>query len=1501
MCRRHTVAVSVLVAVAFLLSAKELRPTHATLSGNDPPVAVDDNYTVHGHLLLTPVANDYNPEGDGLSFNAIETQPQHGTLSYYNPESYTYHPAYGYVGSDSFTYSIKDGSNNIDIGTVNITVVNQAPIAVPDFYIKSGPLLITPAANDSDPDVGDGLNFQSLLTQPQHGTLNVYTTGSYTYTPTSSYTGFDSFTYSIIDSLGATNSATVYLLVLSQAPTAPPPPYGCSEPKDPGGDSCLNPEGGGLEQQPDGPGGSSGPASPDPVNLATGRENYTPDPDLFIYNPSGPAVNWQRSYIGNQALAPDSGYGSPGLSRGWVHSYDMSVQGWSGFWWPLRFTYPNGTVEMATPTLSGGQPTGAFTTTAGAPYRVTGVPGTPTGKWQSITVTWKDNTKWKFTLHSGDIYALSELTSRTGQTLTFTWNSSRALTQVTDQSTSTVLLTLAYSGSKLATATDVYGREVSYSFSTVSGTTPSMLQSVSQVVTSGTSSPPVRWTYAYAIDKGQQLSSITVPNPTGTGNSTASINYDSIGRVSSLVDANGNQRVYTYNSGTTLLQVKDSANNVALSWTQKFNSAGLDAGITDAASHSSTIAYTDSANPLKPTSVTNRNAKATSYTYDSFGNVLTVTTPRFTTTYTWSYTNFPLGRLMSIQEGSKPATTFTYYEPSGLVNTVTTPKPNNASGTTTTTYTYDSLGNILTIVTPGNNAITSITTTVNYTTDGSYSQSAKIRQPLTITDNLSHVIHVRYDSHGRTSAITDDLGNQTDFTYNLAGQLLTTTYPATGQTGSGNSRSTNAYLYVGGPLTSTTFYDESNTQVRQVGRTYGPEGEALTVTGGTEPVTHTYDALYRPKTLTDANSNTTTYAYNNIGLLSSITLPGSEVTQFTSYDNAGNLLQRIDANSVTTNYVYNDAENFLTDIQYPATTSLNVHFTYDSFGRHSGTTDSTGSHSYSYGNLDELLSRSTTYTGLSAKTISYTYYLDGSRESMTTPAGTFNYSFDAAGRPVSMTNPFSETTSWSYYNNNRLQTETLHSGVTGTYTINAMGQVTRLLNQIGSTTISDFSSIAHDGVGNRTSVTASIPGATGLNGTVGYSYDSKNQLTEETSTRNGGFTDSFAYDSAGNPTTFKGQTKTYNSKNQQTGTGFSYDSNGNPTTYGGTTLTFDPENRMTAYGSVLTAGYSGNGLRAWKQTSGGRTYFLYDRAIPVVELDNTGAVAATNTFGPSGLISRRSGSTSVFYVFDSEGNVSQKTDSSGNTITDYFFNAFGERLSGSQTDPFGYKAQFGYYTDTETGLQLLTHRYYDPARGRFLTRDPIGYEGGINIYAYSRNNPANLIDPDGLDVLVIEQGPTAGNPVGHTAIAITGRGVFSFGNGDTLATDNKRNILGGNLSEYLDRETKRRDTLLYIIKTTPDQDAAIERKLREIARDEPALAQDKNLALDNCSSRSNRGLDAGGIPRGLPGDLLTWPMNSRIPGSAGHRASMNSGLSDGVLIPQGAGWQPRGLGEFMPK
>ncbi len=69
----------------------------------------------------------------------------------------------------------------------------------------------------------------------------------------------------------------------------------------------------------------------------------------------------------------------------------------------------------------------------------------------------------------------------------------------------------------------------------------------------------------------------------------------------------------------------------------------------------------------------------------------------------------------------------------------------------------------------------------------------------------------------------------------------------------------------------------------------------------------------------------------------------------------------------------------------------------------------------------------------------------------------------------------------------------------------------------------------------------------------------------------------------------------------------------------------------------------------------------------------------------------------------------------------------------------GWGGQWGAYTDVvsafgpgQMGLILLTHRYYNPDTGRFLTRDPIGYEGGVNVYAYCRNNPVMNSDPSGL-------------------------------------------------------------------------------------------------------------------------------------------------------------------------
>jgi RHS repeat-associated protein len=134
-------------------------------------------------------------------------------------------------------------------------------------------------------------------------------------------------------------------------------------------------------------------------------------------------------------------------------------------------------------------------------------------------------------------------------------------------------------------------------------------------------------------------------------------------------------------------------------------------------------------------------------------------------------------------------------------------------------------------------------------------------------------------------------------------------------------------------------------------------------------------------------------------------------------------------------------------------------------------------------------------------------------------------------------------------------------------------------------------------------------------------------------------------------------------------------------------------------------------------------------------MDGSGTILATNTFGAQGLVSRHTTATnaSVFYTYDERGNVVQRLDGTGSVLSTDLYDAYGARTSTAvQSDPWGFGAQWGYQTDAETGLLLLTNRYYDPAAGRFVTRDPIGYAGGVNLYGYTKNNPGNESDPSGL-------------------------------------------------------------------------------------------------------------------------------------------------------------------------
>ena len=178
-------------------------------------------------------------------------------------------------------------------------------------------------------------------------------------------------------------------------------------------------------------------------------------------------------------------------------------------------------------------------------------------------------------------------------------------------------------------------------------------------------------------------------------------------------------------------------------------------------------------------------------------------------------------------------------------------------------------------------------------------------------------------------------------------------------------------------------------------------------------------------------------------------------------------------------------------------------------------------------------------------------------------------------------------------------------------------------------------------------------------------------------------------------------------------------------------------------------GYDVAGHRILIIQGGITNWLVYDGDQMVAEVDNSGNLQKSYVYGPGidnpislTILGGTNGTTNTYYFLkDHLGSTLALTDANGNIVESYRYDAWGRVLSvynsaGSQIDESAIGNRIlwmGREFSFKTGLYYFRARYYDPGAGRFISNDPIGVGGGLNQYVFCANNPANYIDPWGLE------------------------------------------------------------------------------------------------------------------------------------------------------------------------
>ena len=546
----------------------------------------------------------------------------------------------------------------------------------------------------------------------------------------------------------------------------------------------------------------------------------------------------------------------------------------------------------------------------------------------------------------------------------------------------------------------------------------------------------------------------------------------------------------------------------------------------------------------------------------------------------------------------------------------------------------------------------------------------------------------------------------------------------------------------------------------------------------------------------DSDYMTTNYAYDAWGHLVNTTDSTGYNSGTTTYDLNGNVLTVTDANGNVTTNTYDALNRVLTANTVCSDTSKNVSksYVYDNMGRVQSKTANGVQTSYQYdifGRVYQELSpksfKGYFYEGISQYAKEQLVGINHQ-----TMYSSTQYEYDAEMRIAQVKESGNLTATYTYDANGNKVSETLANGVVSTYSYNGCNKVTKLVTKSGNSDISSYEySYYLDG-----SDACKVRNENGTIETTSYDYDGLKRLTRE-SISNGKTADtySYEYDDYGNRSkmvangseeyetvydyTVNGkytallqkEIKTVEETSNATisdglaisptdlitstaadakteETAYSYDANGNQitkTAEGKTeTNTYDGLNQLIGFTDGETTAsykYNADGLRTSKTVDGKTINHIWDGSKQIiVDMDDSDWYSAEVYVRGTNLLakfSKQSGNVKTdyqYYTQNAHGDVVNLTDSTGAITKSYKYDAFGVEQNVDDADDNAFR-YCGEYFDAETGTIYLRARYYDPAIGRFISRDSVTGDNAdplsLNLYTYCHNNPVQFVDENG--------------------------------------------------------------------------------------------------------------------------------------------------------------------------